>query len=201
MNKILDKNISKDLSKHLIKSIVLSVFMAISVFMVVMYSDSFLMDISYEYNNYKVNGYILFGIVEVVCILLLMFLYSKIKIEVIKRFILFIILIIFIYINTMLSVKLVSYIDLPIQAETKLFLIYVYIVFFAYIMSLISYIIYINYHSNSECFNRNVSFQRKIKYAVLYILCGLAPFFIIIILSILALLLSWFLYFISWLFR
>lgn len=97
MNKILDKNISKDLSKHLIKSIVLSVFMAISVFMVVMYSDSFLMDISYEYNNYKVNDYILFGIVEVVCILLLMFLYSKIKVEVIKRFILFIILIIFIY--------------------------------------------------------------------------------------------------------
>ena len=53
MSKIIDKNISRDLSKHLIKSIILSVFMAISVFMFVMHSDSFLMDISYEYYNYK----------------------------------------------------------------------------------------------------------------------------------------------------
>ena len=43
--------------------------MAISVFMFVMHSDSFLMDISYEYYNYKVNGYFLFGLVEVAFVL------------------------------------------------------------------------------------------------------------------------------------
>lgn len=196
LSKIIDKNISQDLSKHLIKSIILSVFMAISVFMFVMHSDSFLMDISYEYYNYKVNGYFLFGLVEVAFVLLLMFLYSKIKIELIKRFILFSILILFIYINTMISVKLVSYIDLPIQAETKLFLILVYILFFAYITSLISYIIYINYHGNSLCFNKQVAFKIKIKYAVIYMLYGLIPVFVLIAILLLILLFALFKYYV-----
>lgn len=197
MSNIIDKNISKDLSNHLLKSIVLSFLLAILMFKFIIYFDSYLEDMfNKNYISSRYSGYIVSGIVEVVLVLLLILLYNKIKIQIIKRFVLLIILLFFIYINTIVSVFLISHIKLPIQPETTLLLYYVYLILFAYIMSLLAYVIYINYHGNSVCFNTQVAIKIKIKYVVVYILYGLIPIFVLAAIMLLILLFAWFKYYV-----
>ncbi len=190
MNKYIDKYIIKDILKQAVNGSILSFLLSIFIFMLIMGIDGYSFDMVYKhYIKSKYYGYILFSIFETVFVIFLIMLYCKIKIQELQKALLIFILFFSTHILTMVFIIFLASIDidLPVDIETAYFLNHVFCFIFSYIMSLLSYIVYINYQCNSVCFNKSVIWKMKIIYVLLYILCGIIFLFALVILFFIAL--------------